>query len=67
MQMQQLVLTEVDIYTGFVFTVLNTPAITTIYLWLVYILHTSAPTERLMYYIGTYNTQCPFDHGHVLW
>ena len=59
MEVQQFVLIEVDIHSGFVFTVLSAPAITTIYLWLMHILHTSPSTERLMYHIGIYNTQRP--------
>ena len=66
MEVQQFVLIEVDIHSGFVFTVLSAPAITTIYLWFMHILHTPPSTERLMYHIDIYYTQRPFDHGHIL-
>ena len=61
MEMQQFVVIEVDIYSGFVFIVLSAPDITTIFYGLcIYYIHHHL--QQLIYHIGIYNTQRPFDH-----
>ena len=53
MEMQQFVVIEVDIYSGFVFIVLSAPAITTIFYGLcIYYIHHHL--QRLIYHIGIY-------------